>query len=123
MSKKLWKCKYCGLETQGYGVYSHQQSCKGHIDERTKVRDAAEAAAKAKEETSIASALNEGASDAARKLIADAKLKGLYTPSRRMRRRFWGRWGVDFETIIDRSDIGPVPPTSENNSVPVHATK
>jgi len=114
-TRKLWKCGYCGLETQGYGVYSHQQSCDGYGAERAKKegeRKRKREDCLAAEEERLESAIKNGAVEGARDLIDKAHNRGWLTPTNRMRRRFLGEWGAKFEAVAERSDITVLPPSA-----------
>ena len=114
-TRKLWKCGYCGLETQGYGVYSHLQSCDGYEGERAREEEERERQREdflAAEEKRLESAIQNGAVEGARDLIRQAHNRGWATPTNRMRRKFLAEWGATFEGVADRSDITVLPPSA-----------
>ena len=123
-TRKLWKCEYCGLETQGYGVYSHQQSCAGYATFRDGVRAARDLSAEERErqrersleveKEKLESAIKNGAVEGARNLINQASQQGWMTPTKRMRARFLVKWGAGFDDVVERSDIDAVLPPSAN---------
>lgn len=123
-TRKLWKCEYCGLETQGYGVYSHQQSCAGYEAERARAEEEREREEEERErqrersleveKEKLESAIKNGAVEGARNLIKQASQQGWMTPTKRMRARFLVKWGAGFEDVVERSDIDAVLPPSAN---------
>lgn len=112
MTKK-WKCGYCGLETRGYGVYSHQQACQGYLDKSQAKLDNR----RLERQAALKSAMSSGAVESALLLIESASMQGLITPSRKMRSEFESQWNVAFEVIVENSEIGSVPKCYENNRV------